>query len=378
MSARSVAVDAYLLFGRLAVKYKHISPEELTRLVAAHEGAVAGGRSVTFGQVCLEDGALKKPQRDELLRMQEAADVKNEGTFFGYLSLVNGFVNKSQLALSLKEQSRKRKAGENPPRLGEIFVNHGLMNDRQVQAILSAQNRLRLRLTEGSAPITQTGRIPVLGNAAQEALARLAQFEAQMGAPVEVDLAESQATEMAEPEPVADILPAPPREFTRTYSRDDIEVHAADAVFDSNPAGAVPAQLAEAAEVAMGDDLASAGLGLGADDDDIQLVAPPAAPRKPAPTRRKPAPSSPGASRSDTSSNTGIFVAPGANAPEAAIAKPSSNTKVQPAKLVGRRGAAAVENEQFKPPSNSGYYLIVVVGVGLAVAAYVIANMLLS
>lgn len=208
MSAQSV--DAYLIFGRLAVKFKLMAPDQLKTVVDAQNHLQTMGKAVVFGDICVQRGLLTAEQRDKILQAQATAPIKREGSYFGYLALVNGFLDQKKLALVLKEQGEiKAKSGGTCPKIGEILVTKRLMTPGQVQAILGAQRRLRERLARAKAKAAKPD--TPSGSRAAEALARMAQLEQQMGGTLEVQI-ESAELQVFNPEmgEEAQILPMPP------------------------------------------------------------------------------------------------------------------------------------------------------------------------
>lgn len=432
MSARSLAIDAYLLFGRLAVKYKHLSPEQLKKAIQQHEKAIKAGKTWQLGEVCVRLKLLTKAQCEAIIAKQQQAEIKNEGSYFGYLSLVNGFVNKEQLAKVLKEQKRIRKQGKEPPRLGELAIKHGLMTDGQVQAVLSAQMRLRDRLNkeaDTTGEIATSGGIPVVGERAAEALKRLAEYEASLGSELEIEITSDDALEAVAPVD----LPAPPREFTRTVSTDDIEVHfdvPSEQMFNSaatgaaEPVGAEPTAPVRSEEApASTNDLVAGGLQLD-DADEVEIApvdgaipTPPPPPAKAQPLEAepvevggqakpkkataKPTPSephtqaavhepaeanvfaavtdaAPAAKPVANSATPATTSAPKAGGTNSATAAQAAAGKAQ--HFRGRRSAAPGESAEFKPPPDRNRVtLYIILGVaGLIVAAYMVSSMLVS
>jgi hypothetical protein len=246
MSTNSVSVDAYLIFGRLAVRMKYMTPDDLREVVdiQAELAEDDAAPSVKFGELCVQKGYLTTQQRNEIVAAQQAGNVKREGTYFGYIALVNGFITKRQLSTALERQEAAQKtAAGKAPRLGEIFKISQLLADPQIEAILIAQERLRARLvdTEDSRATMQ---MLAPTDRAAAALAKLADFEAQFGGAVEVVVDGEEEQDPDDDE--GGLLPLPPSEITRNFSRDDIDI-----TFGDDPAEAGDA---EAGEGESGDD----------------------------------------------------------------------------------------------------------------------------
>ncbi|MGE0431523.1 MAG: hypothetical protein AB7K09_13335 [Planctomycetota bacterium] len=236
MTAQSV--DAYLLFGRLAVKFGLLAPDALRQVVEKQVQLAAQKKKFTIGEVAVRLKLMTDEQRKQILQGQAAAPVKQEGSYFGYLSLVNGFVKQKQLALALKKQEE---AGPDHDKLGDIFKADKLMTEGQVQAILAAQARIRKRVasaTSTAIPKPGSAAAAAAGGKAAEALARLAQFEKQFGGMVEVslDLEEEEAVAEAEPATASAAaaggnaaggvlpLPPPPKGIYSTLASGELEV----------------------------------------------------------------------------------------------------------------------------------------------------------
>ena len=289
MSAQSV--DAYLLFGRLAVKFGLLAPDALRQVVEKQVQLGAQDKKFTIGEVAVRLNLMKDEDRKKILQSQGSSPVKQEGSYFGYLALVNGFVKQKQLALALKKQEE---SGADRELLGDIFKNDKLMSDGQVAAILAAQARIRKRIasqTSTSTPKEDSAAAAAAagGGKAAEALARLAQFEKQFGGMVEVSLMEEEAAAAAaepiEAAPAAPggggLLPPPPKGIYSTLASGELDVvwgEQAPLSQEDEARFAEPAPADDNALVLNADE--DSGFGSWGNDEDVQVeVAVAGAPR---------------------------------------------------------------------------------------------------
>jgi len=137
--------DPEILFGRIALMLDYISAAQLTECVMAQEQTSPRKK---LGEIMLETGYLTGEQVEEVLRVQEVnlqsptghPERRLEDTIMGRLIVKNNFATGEQVNEALRTQALREQEG-GFYRLGEIMVEKGYMNVRQVLEVLKVQGR---------------------------------------------------------------------------------------------------------------------------------------------------------------------------------------------------------------------------------------------
>jgi hypothetical protein len=134
-----------LLFGRIALDLKLITPEQLTEAVQVQESSDSGKR---LGEILRESGTLTIEQIAWVVsvqeeRLQEQITFPAEKTFdmlFGQLAIRYGFIVPESLNEALRIQAQCEEKGSVFNRLGEIMVDRNLMKSEDMITTLAIQN----------------------------------------------------------------------------------------------------------------------------------------------------------------------------------------------------------------------------------------------
>ena len=125
------------LFGILALRHGALRPEQLHHLLQEQ----AQDQGTPLGEIARRSGILTARQVRRLLELQRTGAFDADATTFGGLLLQNGFASLDEVGIAL--QAQRSAEDPMPPRLGEILVEMGTLDEQQCGAILIAQKRLR-------------------------------------------------------------------------------------------------------------------------------------------------------------------------------------------------------------------------------------------
>lgn len=128
--------DPALLAGQLAMKAGGFSAEHLAESLQEQDGRRIGDQLV-------ERELIRRDEIERLIQQRDSSHVSLEETVLGELAVRNGFLSRQELAVCLAEQKNlvRAKTGT-APRLGEILTGRGLLQESDVQALLSRQASL--------------------------------------------------------------------------------------------------------------------------------------------------------------------------------------------------------------------------------------------
>ncbi|HXX93487.1 MAG TPA: FHA domain-containing protein [Planctomycetota bacterium] len=140
-----MSTDPTLLFGIIALQSGRLTREGLD-LALAEQGKTAA----PLGEICRQRGLLSTNQVHRILEVQREGALAEAETRLGILAVRNGFVAEEALGSAL---DRQRLAAR---RLGEILLDDGRLTSQALQALLSAQSRLRGVEPPGDEPDSET------------------------------------------------------------------------------------------------------------------------------------------------------------------------------------------------------------------------------
>lgn len=132
-----------LLLGKLAIKYKFITPAQLADALAIQEAKIAG-RKPYLGEILVNENRITPAQLDVLLLVQKAYESRQLDIRFGLLAIKNKFATREQIDSALQEQNRLFKKHRRIQLIGDILVASNILSGHQRDAILARQNRLKI------------------------------------------------------------------------------------------------------------------------------------------------------------------------------------------------------------------------------------------
>ena len=134
--------DACLVLGRLAVKHRFVSPEQLKEAMAFQRKERTEGKRSVLGSVLLRQGLITQKHLDFLLSIQMMMEARKLDRQFGAVAVKNGFVSTKEVEEALQEQERLFKESRTVRLVGELLVERGHLEVSQRDAILERQHRL--------------------------------------------------------------------------------------------------------------------------------------------------------------------------------------------------------------------------------------------
>jgi len=128
--------------GRLAYFAGWLSLAQIQDCLQRQQEALRQGKpNSRFGEIAVEAGHLTRDHLESLLRVQSLRHVGASERAFGALAVRNGFASRQQLDECLAEQMRLLLDGHAAPPLGIMMQDKGILNVKQVKAILTHQAR---------------------------------------------------------------------------------------------------------------------------------------------------------------------------------------------------------------------------------------------
>ena len=137
------AADSLLILGKLAVKFKYITSEQLSEALAVKKQKNVAGETCHLGQILVDLGMLTGNQRDFLLSVQQMRETRTLDQRFGELALSNGFSSREDLDKALETQKKTFLESKKVLAVGDILVRQGTLTENQRDALLKLQDRLK-------------------------------------------------------------------------------------------------------------------------------------------------------------------------------------------------------------------------------------------
>ncbi|MCC8180277.1 MAG: hypothetical protein LIP23_05120 [Planctomycetes bacterium] len=120
------------MFGRLAMESGLVTYDDIVACIEEQDRIRAdGGTPPRLGEVMVERGILTQGEVEQILRMQS-----NPSGLIGRQLLEKGLVTREQLKEVLDEQAEFTRAGQTPPKLGELMVERGMIKRSDLEQLL--------------------------------------------------------------------------------------------------------------------------------------------------------------------------------------------------------------------------------------------------
>ena len=113
--------DAVKLIGTLAVEKGWVKQNEVQQALANQK------EGLFFGEQLLSKKLITSAQLNELLRLQQESEVKNEDFLFGQIAVHNRFLKAQDVIDGIEEQ----KVNKSKKSSGVILKEKGLLNEQQ-------------------------------------------------------------------------------------------------------------------------------------------------------------------------------------------------------------------------------------------------------
>lgn len=132
-----------LLFGQLAVEKGYCTQEQLDEALQELISRAVRGDTVNLGTVLVEKNILTGDQVREILKLQQATNIRKEDSLFGKLAVYHEFCESEDIAEARSEQEDAIRKKTTVKRIGEILVKNGKLTPQQRDAIITLQFRIK-------------------------------------------------------------------------------------------------------------------------------------------------------------------------------------------------------------------------------------------
>ncbi len=129
--------DYYLILGKLAIKYKFISKEQLQQAISIKEQRKRDGQNLFLGEIMVFLGMMSQTQLDFLLLIQKMLEKKKLYVRFGRIAVKNAFVTQEEIDWAFKEQMKILKETKTVKLMEDILVEFGVLSEEQRDMINS-------------------------------------------------------------------------------------------------------------------------------------------------------------------------------------------------------------------------------------------------
>jgi predicted Zn finger-like uncharacterized protein len=133
--------DAYLVIGKLAVKYKFVNEKQLQKALLIQEEGKRAGQKLLLGEVLVAHRMISQAQLDFLSSVQKMVEVRRLDGKFGAIAVRKGFTTRDEIDKALEEQKRVFKETKTIKLIGDILLESKVLTENQRDAVLKRQNR---------------------------------------------------------------------------------------------------------------------------------------------------------------------------------------------------------------------------------------------
>jgi len=133
--------DAYLVMGKLAVKYKFVDEEQIQEALSIQKQELLDGNKKLLGEILVSQGMMSQNQLDFLLSIQKVIETRKMDRKFGMIAVKNDFVTQEDIEHALMEQKKDYEKTKIVKMIGDILVESNVMTRDQCDAILKKQQR---------------------------------------------------------------------------------------------------------------------------------------------------------------------------------------------------------------------------------------------
>ena len=145
--------DAYLVVGKLAVKYKFVDEEQIQEALSIQKQEQLDGNKALLGEILVAQGMMSQNQLDFLLSIQKVIETRKMDKKFGMIAVKNDFAAQEDIEHALMEQKKSYEKTKIVKMIGDILVESNMMTRDQCDAILKKQQRFEeIDITEPETP----------------------------------------------------------------------------------------------------------------------------------------------------------------------------------------------------------------------------------
>jgi uncharacterized protein len=135
--------DAYLVIGKLAVKYNFVDEDQIQEALAIQKQEKLAGKEALLGEVLVTHGMMSRNQLNFVLSVQNVIETRKMDRKFGMIAVKNGFSAPEDIQNALKLQKESYEETKVVRMIGDILVESGVMTKDQCDAILKKQERFK-------------------------------------------------------------------------------------------------------------------------------------------------------------------------------------------------------------------------------------------
>ena len=133
--------DAYLVIGKLAVKYEFVDEEQIQEALAIQQQEKLAGKEALVGEILVTHGMMSRNQLNFLLSIQKVIETRKMDRKFGMIAVKNGFAAPEDIENALMLQKESYEKTKIVRMIGDILVESEIMTKDQCDAILKKQKR---------------------------------------------------------------------------------------------------------------------------------------------------------------------------------------------------------------------------------------------
>ena len=134
--------DSYLLIGKLAVKYKFASVEQIKQALNYKERKKQDGQDLFLGEILVSQGIISQSQVDFLHSLQKLIKTRESDNQFAIIAVKNDFAVQEEIDQALLEQKRIFTESQTVKSIEDILVESGVLKTEQRDAILIRQKQI--------------------------------------------------------------------------------------------------------------------------------------------------------------------------------------------------------------------------------------------
>jgi uncharacterized protein (DUF342 family) len=145
--------DAYLVIGKLAVKYNLVDEEQILEALAIQKQEKLAGKEAFLGEILVTHGMMSRNQLNFLLSIQKVIETRKMDRKFGMIAVKNGFAAPEDIENALTLQKESYEKTKIVRMIGDILVESKVMTQDQCDVILKKQKRFdQIDATETEIP----------------------------------------------------------------------------------------------------------------------------------------------------------------------------------------------------------------------------------
>ena len=134
--------DSYSVIGKLAVKYKLVSDEQIQKALSIREEGERAGQKLLLGEVLVAQKMISQAQLDFLFSVQKMVETRKLDGKFGAIAIRKEFTTRDEINKALEEQNRVFKETKTIKLIGDILVESKVLTENQRDAVLKRQKRV--------------------------------------------------------------------------------------------------------------------------------------------------------------------------------------------------------------------------------------------